>query len=519
MPSLFKQKFFLAVLILLGLGASYSAQAAVIPDNGCFAISGTRHDDTGALQDLAQAENAHTDYRYGGYSCKIFNSYKELNTHLSNEAAANRADPTTGLPEGASILVLQISHGGPNGSTELNSDPGVSLTDRDQLMTSYEYLAKHYHVALINQSCYAGDLMEYMIAREETLPTSPMTDNLCLVTDSIPGRTAKGLPNMNRTLLRGEITLEDYYLANPIGTISSAAWSQTRMADYTYPHSMLPTYPLFSEQHPEIIAHLAPFAENFMEQVNLMLAKDPSALNAKDQTYVQNARYAMNGALTGPKMDIYNKVKTLYQLKEDYTDVRAAFFTPLRADGACGTALRTFLTAEWYKVFAVSKPWSVFIADLTSASHADLASCSGMPADANALAWATWLSVQSDLGTQMMPFAKAQNDFNQAFGVDSYDYDGVVNAAMSAATTSPTVETEAAQMSQFMSAIGIAVNRNEFEAEGSMILPTPTLGRPGATGNVIPAFNLMSLIQPTLANPLDLRRRNACRSIQLKAIP
>jgi hypothetical protein len=518
--SLFTQKIFLTLMLLMGVGAASAAQASVVPDNGCFAISGTHHDGNGALQLLTDAENAHTQFGYAGYRCSIFNSYQELKAHLASEAKANEQDPSTGLAIGSSILVIQIAHGGPGGGALLNSNLPKSMTPPEQLRSAYEDLSSRYHVALINQSCYAGDLMENLLDWEDQHADSPMMKNMCLVTDSIPGRVAVSINKMDRSSLGGEITLEDFFLSRPDGMISSAAWSQSKLVKYAIPRVNLPSYPLFAIQHPDQISSLTPIAEESLAQMNQMFAQDASLLSSTNRSYVQNARVALKGTFSAEKMGAYLKVKSLAQLGSDEMQgAQASFYGRIRSQDSCALAIRDYLSSSWNPSLQSGKFWATFLQQLMATSRAVLPSCNDAPSNTDPVAWASWLAIRSDVGTLLMPFALAQSKFNVAFGVETYDYDGVVNDLLNSSVSA----SEEVQLSQFLSAIGITVNPNEYEIDQvetglSSNVAVPTLGIAGATGNVIPAFSIMSLIQPTLPNPLDQERRDACRSIQLKAL-
>jgi len=499
-------------LLLLSVGFAASARADIVPDNGCFVISGTKHDGNGALSQLTAVERGHQKLRFGAYQCTIFNSYGELKTYLK----------TSGLSAGAPIMVLQIAHGAPGGSAALNGVPGSGLRYAEDLLKDYNDLASIYRVALINQSCYSGDMLEALIAWQSHNAKSKTIDNLCMTTAALPGRVSVDVvAQMDISPFHQVFNIEDAYLAHPVGLITSAAWGEVHMTDYTEPKSQLPTYPLYKTQHPEVFTKLAVDATTFMDGVSNMLHRDSSALSPLIRSYVQNAEIAMSSATTGTKIRAYENAKRTASISDmDHTAVRGAFFQGTHGDDACANDLRTYAASEWYKVFAqaTGAPWPVFAERLMSEAKTALPNCADTPKTQDIVEWANWLSVRSTLGQYLLKYGKAQAAFDDAFGVNSTDYDGAFRTLIASANQSMN---QSNNLTAFLSGIGVDVDRGEMQnmpiAPGvSEVVAVPTLGAMGATGNILPAFTAMSLVQSNAMNPVDSRRRNACRSIELK---
>lgn len=493
--------------LLLGslLSLSFQALAAeadLVADEHCFVVSGGRYDHNGALAQLVAAERAGTPYSFAGYKCSIFNSYKELKAHL----AAN-------VDRDSAILVLQVAHGGIGGTTQLNS----GMISASQLIKEVRDISVNYKVAFLNQSCYGGTVVQEKILWDEANQNAASIDRSCMWSDSLPGRVAI-LSNIARS--KTTYNFEDAYASIPDGIVSSAAWSEVGMAKFYYSANQYPGYRL---KEKVVAQELSPITTKFVNGVAKIINENNEvAANAK--VIVDSAKYVLSP--TTKDAEIKSYMSLARSGRYNFEAVRVGTFSPPPSDDVCTIAVRKFVQAQWYPIFrSHDNVWGLFLNKIKNDLPADkdfIANCenSGIEANATAMDWSRWLNKHSPVGYQMETYARALDAYtrsNPEAAKSGVTLQNFVDDAVSELHISPLTKTEI-----LLSIIGRTILDAESNwlqmPDGSrMITGYPNIGVEGATGNVLPAFNLASFKRDHLKNPLDERRRNACRSIQLKA--
>lgn len=477
-----KNLFNLLSLAVLILTCSAMAESTVVQDNACFIVSGTKHDHNGALKALKKAEQEGRPYQMAGYQCKIFNSYKEIGTHLQKIK----------LPKDSAIFIVQIAHGGGTGSALLNSGNVTS----EQILKNIRELSQDYQVAFVNQSCYGGNALMNKIVWDKQNPDSESIDRSCIWTGSSPGRVALGLDTIPQS--KKPYTLEEAYSKKPDGIMSSAAWDQVNITDY---YESIAIHPGYTLNDVAVNEKLFPHT-SFMNEMQRLIADSLLDLPSESKVIIESALYVLDPDTTDEmvKKKLAIKINPLQRLEE----IRQAIFFAPATTNVCSQVIRKFIVSEWYTVFshANENGWPLFNDHLKTElkKYPGSEACSNLgEMNQSPLEWSRWLAKHSPLGDVMNKFyfiqkvEAVQNDltFDQAFNKKSI----------------------------MQNIIGKKVSREESHiptpSEG--VLPYPFVGVNGATGNVLPAFNLASFKTPNMSHPLDERRRNACRSIKLKA--
>lgn len=480
-----------------------AAEAEIVSDENCFVVSGGHYDHNGALTSLVAAERAGTKYSFAGYNCSIFNSYKALKIHLAN--SVEKESP---------IFVVQIAHGGLGGTSALNG----GTISAGQLLKELREISASYKVAFLNQSCYGGSVIQEKILWDESNSNSESIDRTCLWSDSLPGRVAMGLNSILKS--KNPYTLEEAYTALPDGIVSSAAWSEVGMAKYHYAISQLPGYRLKDKL---VTKELAPLSGQFLNgMADIISSHNEVAPNAKK--IMNSAKFVLSA--TTKDADIKSYLALAKAGQYNFEAVRVGTFSPPASTDVCTLAVRKFVQAQWYPVFRVyDSVWGLFLNKLQSELPENKEfkeSCgdSGIEANVSAMDWARWLNKYSPVGFQMENYARAVDNYarnNPDAAKAGLSLEKFVADAFADLNITPTTKTDI-----LLSIIGRTILNEESSylqmPDGSrMLTGYPNVGVEGATGNVLPAFNLASFKQVEMKNPLDERRRNACRSIQLKA--
>jgi hypothetical protein len=493
-----------------------TAHAATVSEDACFVISGTHFDYDNAFSSLTQAERSHTKFKFGHYRCSIFNSYPELDAYLSRSY----------LPEGSPILVIQAAHGGAGGTGEFNG----GLIEADQELVAYRKLANHFSVAIMNQSCFSGTLLQEKLEWDDAHPQSKSIDNLCLWADSLPNR--ESYSSVYSESFKRPYTFEDAYLASPKGILSSAAWSESEMTGYTTARRPMPIWMLKRANAKKL---LTPLAETFMTQMVRILKEGAANLTGENEKIYENADLALSTSMDDASLSAYitahkseSPAPTASQsLTPDGSfyspDVRNAVFNPLTASmasDACAQAVHQYIISLWYPVFRSSQHiWTDFVKSFDAASANGntgmSTACQNFSSPKSGVEWVSYLSHYTSVTNFMGDY------------VSTHAADGVSNTQVAAQAVNPEPYVSAANGSflsrkreTFDSIIGNEVWNAEASYAnvpiyGNVRTAIAGLNVPGATGNVLPAFVLASLVRQDMPNALDQRRRNACRNITL----
>ncbi len=480
-------------LMLLTAFTTLAVQASpeVVGDDACFIVSGAKWDHNNAFYRLSISERTNRIHSFAGYSCRVFDSYTALKSHLA----------TSRIEKHAPILVVQMAHGGSGGTAHINS----GHISGDQINKELRDLSVNYKVAYLNQSCYGGDLIPKKLNWDQANPTSPTIDRTCVMTDSVPGRVAFARDNVPR--FKEDYTLEDSYTKNPTGLVSSSAWSTVKMGEFHYAQSQLPGFAL---RKPEIAQKIYPLVSRFVRGLNSII-EEYGPKDSLTKTITNNALLVLDPAATDSVVKGLLKAPrgSSFQALEP---IRQAIFFPPVSENACTLAVRKFIVSQWYLVFTnnTSDQWGQFQANLKEQlkDYPGVAdSCSDVGQSNKSISdWSAWVSEHSPIGEIMKEKTSAIASIELKSG--SYIREITFEESLSKANT-------------ILSIIGREIlpeeSANMDLGSFKSLVGYPNLRVHGATGNVMPAFNLASFNMPEYTNSLDERRRNACRNIQLKA--
>lgn len=489
---------------LLSISFAVAAEPEIVGDDACFVVSGGKFDHNGALSELVRAERAGTKYSFAGYKCSIFNSYRELKNHLA----------ISGIPKDSPIFILQVAHGGLGGTSALNS--GTILPA--QLLKEIREIGASYRVAFLNQSCYSGTVVQEKILWEEANTGSESIDRTCMWADAVPGRVAVGLNNVLRS--KNPYNLEEAYAAAPVGVVSSAAWSEIGMAKY---YKAIGQYPGYRLKEKVVVEELSGLSSNFLSGMGKIIAQNDEVEKSTEVIF-NSAKFVLAPKTNDAQIKAFMGVAKAAEY--DFEKVRAGTFDTPVSDNICTTSIRKFVQAQWFPVFRMHQAvWGIFLSKMKTelvANKEFQAACpdSGVERNLTSMDWAKWLGKHSPVGVQLEPYARALDSVIKVYPEllgESLNLQTIVNEVDLENGISPRGKTEI-----LLSIIGRTILDEESTyipiGDGTRSLAGfPNLRVEGATGNVLPAFNLASLKQEELRNPLDERRRNACRSIQLKA--
>lgn len=489
---------------LLSFGAQASPEAAeIVQDDHCFVISGANFDHNGALSTLVSAKRAGRKYVFAGYQCTIFGSYKELKVHLAS--SVQKESP---------IFIMQVAHGGIGGSALLDGGSHSS----SQILKELRDISANYKIAFLNQACYGGTNLQDKIAWDEANSASESIDRTCMWADSLPGRVAVGLNSILRS--KDPYTLEEAYTALPDGVISSAAWTEVGMSKAYHAVAQYPGYRL---KEKVVISQLAPHTSKFLNGMAEVISENPF-LPANSRVIMDSAKFVLSASTKDADIKSYLSLAQAGQYS--FEPMRVATFNPPASDDVCTLAVRKFVQAQWYPIFRThNNVWGLFLDKLKNdlPENKDFKeNCpeSEVAANESAMDWSRWLTKHSPVGVQMQNYARAYDNFqhnNPDAAKHGITMQKFVDDTFAELQISPLTKNLI-----FLSIIGRTILDEESAVikmpDGSrMKSGFPNVGTEGATGNVLPAFGLASIKKENLSNTLDSRRRDACRSIQLKA--
>ena len=494
----------LGSLLSFGAQASPEVPAEIVGDDHCFVISGANYDHNGALATLRAAKRAGTKYFFAGYQCSIFASYKELKIHLAS--FVERHSP---------IFILQVAHGGIGGTATLDGGHHSSA----QILKEVRDISVNYRVAFLNQACYGGSNLQDKILWDETNSASESIDRTCMWADALPGRVALGLQSILRS--KNPYTLEEAYAALPDGITSSAAWTEVGM---TKVHHAVAQYPGYRLKEKVVIQELAPHTSKFLTGMSEIINENDDDLAVNAKGIVESAKFVLSANTKDSDIKSYLSLAKAGQY--NFEPMRLATFSPPASDNVCTLAVRKFVQAQWYPIFrSHENVWGLFLSKLKNELGEDKdfkENCQASEIESNvtAMDWSRWLNKHSPVGFQMENYARAFDNFSQnnpdatKSGISMAKF---VDDAFAELQISSLKKPEI-----LLSIIGRTILNEESQfirmPDGSRMLNGyPNVGVEGATGNVLPAFNLASFKKENLKSSLDSRRRNACRSIQLKA--
>lgn len=497
-------KFIAALAGVTLMSLAQMAQAEIVADDACFVVSGAKRDWNGALRRLSNAEKNGHKYFFSGYNCSIFDSYGDLKQHLK----------TSRILKDSPILVLQIAHGGIGGTAELNK----GTLSSSQVLSEIRELSKIYRVAFVSQSCYGGTMLQDKIHWEEKNPNSESIDRSCMWTTSIPGRVTY-ISDLLRS--KDPYTFEEAYLKKPVGVVSSAAWSEVGMANLHYAQSQLPGFVITKGQADD---QLNPLAENFLNGVIGVLKEGYPSLPSNLKNYTDNAMMALHPSMEDARLEAI--IKSLQTTQADIQVIRAPVFDQPVSEDKCTYAVQEFVKEQWYPAFRGStQPWLTFLKNLRAinvSSNAVSENCGDTLENKTATDWANWLAKYSPLAQHMKTFAKAHDELEKTLDKEISGYDSLVEEMTQSLVDEKIVAPMKSKREIVLSITGRLVWNAESiysRSERGFLdwMPSPNLGKVGATGNVLPAFVSSSIVLPELDHSLDARRREACRSIELKA--
>lgn len=492
-------------LILLSMTLSVlstQVSAAVVPDNACFIISGTKHDSNGALARLRTAELKKSKFSFAGYNCSIFNSYQEMRTHLSYLR----------LPQGTPIIVVQEAHGSAGGFALLNFGGIEART----VVKEIRELSETYKVAFFNHSCFSGDMMIEKLNWEQQNQHSKSIDNSCVWTHSLPGRVSLGIPEPTSYASRN-YNLEESYTRGPVGLLSSAAWSKVGIHEYYNGIASIYGWKL---ENRDVSDSLYYRSSRFLEGLSEIILENKDQVKAKN--IIDNALFVLDPTTNYDSLKSITKTSSVTLNKEK---IRQAVFFPPATTDTCTLGVRKFLVSQWYMAFTLSDSTQVFDllkknleTQLKPEYYSDLAACSDLGKEnKNITEWIQWLKPFSPVADVLQGHGASANGLSDM--MSSTELGSGMNArrlSMDEIYTKNKI---------LLSIIGRSILNEETKVTSipGNFYPSsygfPSLGEPGATGNVLPAFTLASIKAVSLENSLDQRRRSACRGIELKAKP
>jgi len=188
----------------------------------CIVIGGEKQDHNGAMKgDKMLQQNA----KVADIPCKKFDSWKAAKAYLGS------------ITDKKKILITFSAHG---------SDKGMQCNDDyaslDDVIKTVTKLGETNKVGLVLDSCYSGRNIPHYLKNVD--PASKITDNLCIVTSSILNSASAsrwtlftGVSNLSNSLTRASpkdnletVFSNTHWLSQ--GWISSAAWEESGFSDY-----------------------------------------------------------------------------------------------------------------------------------------------------------------------------------------------------------------------------------------------------------------------------------------------
>lgn len=483
------------------LSLSAHAEADIVGDDSCFVISGAKFDHNGALRRLSNAEKTGR-YSFAGYQCRIFDSYAALKTYL----------PNAGIPYDSPIFIIQTAHGGMGGTGQLN---GGTLS-ANQINKEIRDISANYRVAFLNQSCYSGSVLQEKLIWDKAYSQSRSIDRTCYWAKSSPGRVAYDVDSFPKS--NQPYTLEEAFSKTAEGIISSAAWSETNMAGF---HTAMSQYPGYRFRERSVQQELYPHSVKFIGGLHRVIAENESMVSPRHKAILDNARFVLAPETSdGEVKEVIRMSRSSGVSIANQEPIRQAIFFPPASTDLCTLAVRKFIVSQWYLVFSNTSTnvWYSFQENLQKdmKNYPGLSDACTDLGEGNRTAqdWATWLAPHSPMGALMAGETGKIDNVSSILSKAEVNY--------SEAPRSLNVDELLQKQEIILSIIGRVILTEESSA---MIVPggysqmagNPNVGVKGATGNVLAAFNLSSVKAPYLQDSRDERRRNACRSIQLKA--
>jgi len=211
----------------------------------CVSIEGNNStvDAQGAFKDDGWLVNP----KVAGVPCVRANTWAEARTKVESLKKEGK------IKKGERLFVEQSSHGGPGGTAYVNG-MWFFPDSPHYILDTLESWGKEFQVGAEIRSCFSGDLQKLKLERDELRDNSDEDDgsdaylgNVCLITASDFGRLAsltnttdgamsKNYQTENLSNPTGK-SLEEYFLASKLGTISSAPWSTARVSEYLLHHT------------------------------------------------------------------------------------------------------------------------------------------------------------------------------------------------------------------------------------------------------------------------------------------
>jgi hypothetical protein len=174
----------------------------------------------------------HSPPQIAGHPCKLFPSWEKARQFLDEDINSSNNVPS-GTPSGTptakpQLFIAQGAHGGPKGNAYCDE----GMIPGQQVMLHLLALSKRFKVAGSFESCYSGDLIRSKLIRDRLGDAHHATDDICIVTESLMGRSARGPWSEFYEGVKPGDTPEDILKYAKQGMISSAAWSGSGVVDY-----------------------------------------------------------------------------------------------------------------------------------------------------------------------------------------------------------------------------------------------------------------------------------------------
>lgn len=197
---------------------SFSALAAQ-----CVVVSGSQKDgERSAFKNRKILDPATSSV--GGQKCTVVGGLKALKQLVASGK----------IKAGSDLLIVIGAHGSVDAKGVTRFDFNADEPSADEMYAYLRTLATTHQVGAVFEACYSGDVMSKLIKEEN----DKLAGKLCIVTSSSKGRSSYTNEDDLLSLLgkinkpNSGVNLESIFKETPTGMISSAAWEQTGVAKY-----------------------------------------------------------------------------------------------------------------------------------------------------------------------------------------------------------------------------------------------------------------------------------------------
>lgn len=210
----------IAIWLVLFLESSGQVPIGNTTELPCFIVSGMNLDNNGAFRNFPLVKSPANSPRT---NCKVFGSYEDLDVHLKELKRTEKLKP------GDSIIVIQAAHGA---GKMIKCDKG-DISQADIYGKYLKKFSQDLKVGVIDSSCMSDVIARKLI--DDRSSPSPSTDNLCILSLSHFGFSGfKGSNVIFQYLdqLPSGTSFEKVLEGWPGAMISSSAWEDTHLAEY-----------------------------------------------------------------------------------------------------------------------------------------------------------------------------------------------------------------------------------------------------------------------------------------------